>query len=130
MAQTGTLNVRVYTSQAEIPVVGAAVIVANRGQDGKYQLISLQETDESGTIKPVAVDAPPAGESTSPDGMAQPFAVVDVWVEHPGYEVMWLEQVQVFAGQQTQQQVELNPLVAGESWTERTDVRPISPQNL
>lgn len=130
MAQSGTLLVRVYTSRAEIPVVGAAVIVASRGRDGKYQLISLQETDDSGTIKPVRVDAPPAGESTSPDQMEQPFAVVDVWVEHPGYEVMWLEEVQVFAGQQTQQQVELNPLVAGESWTERTAVRPIPPQEL
>ena len=130
MAQTGTLDVRVYTSRAEIPVVGAAVIVASRGADGKYQLISLQETNDSGTIKPVKVDAPPAAESTKPEQMEQPFAMVDVWVEHPGYEVMWLEQVQVFAGQQSQQQVELNPLVAGESWTERTDVRPIPPQNL
>lgn len=130
MAQSGTLRVRVYTSQAEIPVVGAAVIVATRGRDGKYQLVSLQETDDSGNIQPVKVDAPPASESTSPEQMEQPFTVVDVWVEHPGYEVMWLEQVQVFAGQQTQQQVELNPLVAGESWTERTDARPIPPQNL
>lgn len=130
MAQSGTLNVRVYASQAEIPVVGAAVIVASRGRDGKYQLISLQETDDSGNTRPVRVDAPPASESTSPEQMEQPFAVVDVWVEHPGYEVMWLEDVQVFAGQQTQQQVELNPLVAGESWTERTDVRPIPPQEL
>ncbi len=130
MAQSGTLSVRVYTSRAEIPVVGAAVMVATRGLDGKYQLISLQETDDSGNIEPVKVDAPPASESTEPGQMEQPFAVVDVWVEHPGYEVMWLEQVQVFAGQQTQQQVELNPLVAGESWTERTDVRPIPPQEL
>lgn len=130
MAQSGTLRVRVYTSQAEIPVVGATVMVATRGRDGKYQLISLQETDDSGNIRPVTVDAPPVGESTEPQQMEQPFAAVDIWVEHPGYEVMWLEQVQVFAGQQTQQQVLLNPLVAGESWTERTDVRPISPQNL
>ena len=128
--QTGTLHVRVYTSQAEIPVTGAAVIVASRGTDGKYQLISLQETDDSGNIKPVKVDAPPVSESIVPEQMEHPFAAVDVWVEHPGYEVMWLEQVQVFAGQQTQQNVELNPLVAGESWTERTDVRPIPPQNL
>ncbi len=130
MAQSGTLHVRVYASQAEIPVVGATVMVATRGRDRKYQLISLQDTDDSGNIRPVKVDAPPASESTGPDGAAQPFAVVDVWVEHPGYEVTWLEEVQVFAGQQTQQQVELNPLIAGESWTERTDVRPISPQNL
>ena len=128
--QTGTLHVRVYTSQAEIPVPGAAVIVATRGADGKYQLISLQETDNSGNIEPVKVDAPPVSESIEPEQVEQPFAAVDVWVEHPRYEVMWLEQVQVFAGQQTQQNVELNPLVAGESWTERTDVRPIPPQNL
>lgn len=130
MARSGTLQVRVYASQAEIPVTGAAVMVASRGTDGKYQLISLQETDDSGNIKPVKVDAPPASESTAPQQMEQPFAAVDVWVEHPGYEVMWLEDVQVFAGQTTQQQVELNPLVAGESWTERTDVRPIPPQEL
>ena len=130
MAQSGTLNVRVFTSQAQIPVFGAVVAVARRGGDGKYQLIALRETDRSGDIEPVAVAAPPASESTSPDEATRPFSAVDIWVEHPEYEVVWLRGVQVFAGQQTQQQVELAPFVAGESWTEEEQVRTTPPQSL
>ena len=41
-----------------------------------------------------------------------------------------VEDVQVFPGQMSLQQVELNPLVRGEAWTERTEVRPIPAQTL
>ena len=86
MQATGTLSVRVYTSQAQIPLEGATVVVAAPGEEGKYKLLSIQNTDSSGQICPVTIDAPSLGESTSPGGLpgpGRPFALSYVWPEQP-----------------------------------------------
>ena len=49
MEGTGTLTVRVITSRAQLPVEGATVVVTQKGKGGKYQLLSVQATDRSGT---------------------------------------------------------------------------------
>ena len=49
----GTLAVRVYTSQAQIPVEGATVVVTAPGTNGKRKLLSVQATDSSGEIRPI-----------------------------------------------------------------------------
>lgn len=131
MRQSGTLGVRVFASRAQLPVEGAAVVVTQKTRNGKYWVLSLQETDRNGAIRPVTVLTPDVAQSTSPNaGQMQPFARCDIWVEHEGYEVMAIEDVQIFPGQMSLQQVELNPLVRGEAWTERTEVRPIPAQTL
>lgn len=130
MAQNGVLDVRVFTSRAELPVEGATVAITQKTDNGKYRVLSLQETDRNGEIAAVTVPAPDAQESTQPYGAEPAFARCDVWVEHPGYELMLIEDVQIFPGVESLQQVELNPLVTGESWTERSDVRTIPGQTL
>lgn len=45
---TGTLEVWVTTSRAQLPVEGASVAVTRPEQDGQKQLIALLITDESG----------------------------------------------------------------------------------
>lgn len=130
MRQSGMLGVRVFASRAQLPVEGATVAITQKTRNGKYRILSLQETDRNGAIRPVAVATPNVGESTRPNGGEQPFARCDIWVEHEGYEVMAIEDVQVFPGQVSLQEVELNPLVRGEAWTERTEVRPIPAQTL
>lgn len=130
MAQTGSLGVRVFTSRAQIPVADATVVITQRKADGKYNVLSLQRTDENGSIKTVTIPAPPSGESTRPSGVQRPYTRCDIWVEHPEYELMLIEDVQIFPGVESLQQVELDPLVAGESWGERSNVRVIPSQNL
>ena len=130
MAQSGTLGVRVFASRAQLPVEGATVVITQKTDNGKYRVLSLQETDRNGSIRPITVPTPNVGESTRPNGGEQPFARCDIWVEHEGYEVLVVENVQVFPGQMSLQQVELNPLVRGEAWTERIEVRPIPAQTL
>ena len=130
MAQSGTLGVRVFASRAQLPVEGATVVITQKTGNGKHKVLSLQETDRNGSVRPITVPTPNVGESTRPNGGAQPFARCDIWVEHEGYEVLIVEDVQVFPGQMSLQQVELNPLVRGEAWTERTEVRPIPAQTL
>ena len=129
MTQTGTLTVRVFTSRAQLPVEGATVAVTQNGRGGKYHILSVQETDRDGATRPITIPTPEVGESTAPGG-GIPFARCDIWVEHEGYELTAIEGVQIFPGEVSRQQVELEPLVRGEGWTQQTQVRPIPPQTL
>ena len=130
MDAVGRLNVRVYTSQAQIPVEGATVVVTGKGADGKRKLLSIQVTDSSGSITPVVLQTPPEIDSTQPNSPEVPFAVCDVWAEHPGFAVLMVEGVQVFSGVDTFQAMELTPLAQGQDSLEQTDVPEISSQNL
>lgn len=132
MEETGTLLVRVYTSQAQIPVEGATVAVTGREQEGKRALISLQVTDSSGTIRPVRISAPAAIDSTQPDPPegTVPFASCDVWAEHPNFATLVMEGVQIFPGVETIQNMELIPVAQGESGLDLQGSNVTTPQNL
>ena len=132
MEKTGRLSVRVYTSQAEIPLQGATVVVTGQGKDGRNQLISVQVTDRSGLIQPVEIAAPPPADSTSPQeaGKQAPFSLCSVWAEHPGYAMLQAEGVQIFPGVETVQDMELIPLPRGQNSLQHLDVREIPPQSL
>ena len=131
MEATGKLAVRVYASHAQIPVEGATVVVTAPGEGGRRRLLSVRASDRSGMIPTLSIGTPEPGESTSPhqEGPA-PFAVCDVWVEHPAYAMLQVEGVQIFPGVETVQTVELLPLARGQSSLQQRDVREITPQNL
>lgn len=126
----GRLNVKVYTSLAQIPISGATVVVTGKGEEGKRKLWSVQTTDESGSIKPIVVSTPLAQTSTSPGDGKMPYTLCDVWAEHPGFAILLVEGVQVFSGVDTFQGMELNPVSEGKSSLTTTDVREIPSQNL
>ncbi len=133
MQATGTLSVRVYTSQAQIPLEGATVVVAAPGKEGKWKLLSIQNTDSSGKIKTITLDTPALGESTSPGGLpgdGAPFALCSLWAEQPGYAMLQVENVQVFPGVETVQDMELIPLPQGMCSLQQRDERDISAQSL
>ena len=133
MQATGTLSVRVYTSQAQLPLEGATVVVTSPGEEGKWKLLSIQSTDSSGLIRPVTIDAPVPGESTSPGGLpgnGAPFALCDIWAELPGYAMLQMENVQVFPGVETMQGMELTPLPLGLCSLQQRDERNITAQDL
>ena len=133
MQATGTLSVRVYTSQAQIPLEGATVVVAAPGEEGRLNLLSIQNTNSSGMIRPVTIDTPPLGESTSPDGLpgdGAPFALCDIWAEQPGYAMLQMSGVQIFPGVETVQDMELIPLPYGQCSLQQRDERDIPVQSL
>lgn len=129
MEANGRLNVRVYTSLAQIPVEGATVVVTGQGESGKKKLWSVQATDRSGQIRPITIPTPGVAQSTRP-GSALPATVADVWAEHPGFAALVVEGVQIFPGVDTYQGMELNPLAEGNSSLTATDVRDIPGQTL
>ena len=124
MANTGTLNVRVFVTEAQIPLEGATVVVTRDGAGGKYELLSVQATDSSGKIRPVEV-AVPGGSSTEPGeaGAEAPYASCNVWAEHPGFITLQVDGVQVFAGVETEQDMEMIPLAQGQQSLLRRTVR-------
>ena len=130
MEGTGTLSVRVYTSRARLPLEGATVVVTQKGEGGKYQLLSVQATDQSGMVRSITIPTPPLEESTHPGSPTPPYAVCDVWAEHPGYAMLLVEGVQIFQGVETLQDMELEPLNQGESSLIQNDVREITGQSL
>lgn len=109
MPQTGSLVIRAYTSQAQLPVSGATVIISSRAEDGRRKVYSIQTTDESGGTKPFHLEAPDPALSESPGG-AVPFSDYSLVVEHPEYYLATFEQLQVFPGVETVQNVPLVPL--------------------
>ena len=116
--------------RAQLPVEGATVVVTQRGTGGKYQLLSVQATDRSGATKPVAISTPALGESTHPGSSVPPYAVCDVWAEHPGYAMLLVEGVQIFQGVETLQSMELEPLNEGQSSLIQNNIREIPGQTL
>lgn len=109
MSQTGSLVVRVFTSRAQLPVSGATVIISSRVEDGRHQVYSIQTTDASGNTKPFRLEAPDADFSMTP-GDPTPFSNYSLVVEHPEYYLATFEQLQVFPGIETVQNVPLAPL--------------------
>lgn len=67
MPAEGFIQVHVYTSDAQIPVPGAAVAIVS--DDGT--LLAARLTNESGQIQPVAVKVPAASESRDPNFQGQ-----------------------------------------------------------
>ena len=129
MAQTGSLIIRAFTSQAQLPVSGATVIISSPAEDGRRKVLSIQTTDESGGTKPFTLEAPDKDLSMSPGGAA-PFSNYALVVEHPEYYLATFEKLQVFPGVETVQNVPLIPLPqpAGDDVTAAPVV--ITPQPL
>ena len=131
MEQNGTLRVRVITSNAQLPVEGASVVVTQKNPNGKYDLLSVQATNSSGEIRELKIETPLSSASTSQEqGRGQPNAVCEVWAEAPGFVVLKVDGVQIFPNVVTEQQIELVPLEEGEHGLDRVNERQISPQNL
>ena len=94
-----------------------------------HTLLAVRTTDENGRIAPVRVATPDPAASESP-GTPHPFASCDVWVEAPGYEMLYLENMQVFPNTETLQEVDLIPLPEQAPPASRGETVNVTPQEL
>lgn len=125
MPDSGTLVTRVFTGRSQLPVQDASVSVVQHQTDGEH-LLDIQASDRSGNTAPLPIQTPALQSSQSP-GTNRPFAVCDIWVEHPGYQLLLIQNVQLFSGVVSIQELPLVPLSA----TERAiGTVTISPQDL
>jgi len=106
---SGTLEVWVTASRAQLPVEGATVAVTTAGPENR-QLLALLVTNESGRAGPVTLASPSGGNMGLEPGGPAPFTDYSLWVEHPEYEVARIDRLQIFPGVDSVQQINLLPL--------------------
>ena len=129
MPQTGSLIVRVFTSQAQLPISGATVIISSRAEDNRHNVYSIQTTDSSGATKAFQLEAPDPALSEAPNGAA-PFSDYSLVVEHPEYYLATFEKLQVFPGIETVQNVPLIPLPQPSAGSDSAEPVVVTPQPL
>ncbi len=109
----GYILVQVSTADQAIPITDANVIIS-RPFDGGEELIRVLKTDRSGKTEIVAVPAPPAANSQTPDDIGTRFYKYNIRVDYPGYITTENVNVPVFEGQKSIQSVSLIPLAEGD----------------
>ena len=129
MPQTGSLTVRVFTSQAQLPVSGATVIISSKDENGRHKVYSIQTTDSSGATQPFQLETPDRILSETPNGAA-PFSDYSLVVEHPEYYLATFEKLQVFPGVETVQNVPLTPLPQPSAGQDSAEPVIVTPQPL
>ena len=108
MASTGTIIFNVFTSDARIPIEGATVLL--RRQDAPRDLLGIRITNESGKTDPIIVMTRDVSLGQVPESTVKPWIGCTAIIEHPGYERVILDGIQIFPGIVTIQSVQLLPL--------------------
>ena len=126
LPSTGYIQVRAYASNAQIPLENVSVAVT--ATDGTA--IAMRLTDRSGRITPIPIPVPDRNESLEPSPPERPFAVVDLAARLKDYEQIFVEDLQVFAGVTTDQDLELIPLSELPASRSKSETFETPPQNL
>ena len=126
MASTGYIQVHAYTSRARLPLEDVAITVT--AEDGTA--IGFRITDKSGKIRQIEVPVPDAAASQSPDTGEIPYTPVNLYARKKGFEMIESENLQVFPGTVTDQDLAMIPLSElPESWN-KAEIFNTPPQNL
>lgn len=129
MASYGTIVTRVYTSQTQLPVQGATIVITQKSGKDRHHVLAIEVSDENGRTKPINIETPERSASLSPGG-EMPFTQVDLWAEAPGFEMLITEDLQVFPNTETLQLLEMIPLPEHSPSQSRGELVQITPQDL
>lgn len=102
----GLLQVHVYTSIAQLPLKDAAIIVTSKD----HTALAMRITDRSGLTEPIEIPVPERSESQSPGAEGLPYTLVNLIAKKRGYEQIISEDIQIFDGVTTYQDLEMIPL--------------------
>ena len=126
MPDTGYLQVRAYSSIAQIPLANVAITVA--AQDGTA--IAMATTNRNGQIPPIEIPVPDRSESQSPGSAQMPFTSVTIHARIKGYVQILAEHVKIFSGTTTLQNLEFIPLSELPGAWDQSEDFDTPPQNL
>ena len=126
LASTGYITVHAYTSYAQLPIEGVAISITST--DGTA--IAMRTTDRSGQIRPVPIPVPDRSESLTPDADAEPFTRINLYARKKGFEQMEFENLQLFDGTTTNQNIEMIPLSELPGAWDQTVIYDTPAQNL
>ena len=108
-----TLIFQLSTARSALPVQGASVLVTDPITGRNTRLT----TDQRGRTHVLCVTAPPLSWSQSPGNDGRPYNIYHADIRAEGYVPVRLTGIQVFAGQQSLQMVEMVPCEGGKSMT-------------
>ena len=126
MTSTGYVQVRAYTSYAQLPLQNVAVMIT----DNEGNAIAMRLTDRSGKIAPIPIEVPNISAGQTPDSGIIPYTNINISARLEDYEQIESQNVQVFPSVLTTQNLEMIPLSElPEAWT-RLEQFNSPPQNL
>ena len=127
MSTTGYIQVHAFTSDARIPLQGVAVTIT----DPTGSAIAMRLTNRSGTLDaPVEISVPDKAASQTPDTGIVPYSAVNLYARLANYETIEIENLQIFPGTLTVQNLAMIPLAElPESWN-RSEIFNTPAQNL
>lgn len=107
---TGTLRVEVYVAREALPLAEAVVEVYRENEWQTGTPIARLITDSSGQTEAITLEAPDADLSQSPHDGVIPYSTYDILVQQSGYQTQLILGVQIFAGVEALQQIEIAPV--------------------
>ena len=127
LSAKGYIQVRAFTSYAQIPLQYVAIAVTDIGGAA----IALRLTNRSGMLdSPIEVEVPDLSAGQSPNTGTIPFTIVNLIAHLEDYEQIRIEQLQVFPGTVTTQNLEMIPLSEFPDQWNQEEIFNTPPQNL
>lgn len=127
MSAKGYIQVRAYTSYAQIPLQYVAITVTDVGGSA----IAMRLTNRSGTLDiPIEIDVPDISAGRSPNTGVIPFTAVDLIAHLEDYEQIRIEHLQVFPDTVTTQNLEMIPLSELPNQWSKEEIFDTPAQNL
>ena len=127
LSAKGYIQVRAYTSYAQIPLEGVAVSIT----DSNGEAIALRLTNRDGALDiPVEITVPDFSAGQRPDTDITPFGVVNLYARLKDYEAIEIENLQIFPDRTTTQNLEMIPLSELPDSYNKLEIFPTPPQNL
>ena len=127
MPAIGYIQVHTYTTNAQIPVVDAAIAITH--SDGNA--LALLLTNQNGMLdEPVELEVPDLSAGQSPNTGILPYSIVNIYARAPDFEEIIIKNLQVFPDTVTNQNLELIPLSEfPETWNQ-AEIFDTQTQNL
>ena len=127
ISSTGYIQVRAYTSYAQIPLKDVAVTVT----DMNGSAIALRLTNRSGLLDiPIEIPVPERSAGQSPNTGIIPFSTVNLYAIREPFEQITVENLQIFPDTVTEQALEMIPLPEYPENRIITEIFDTPPQNL
>lgn len=127
MSATGYIQVNAYTSNARIPLQGAAITITR--PDGSA--IAMRLTNRSGTLDtPIEITVPDQAASQTPNTGIVPFTDVNLYGRLENFETIEIENLQVFPATLTVQDLAMIPLSELPESYNQVEIFNTPPQNL
>ena len=127
LSATGYIQVHAYTSQARIPLEGVAITVTTPTGSA----IAMRLTNRSGTLDaPIAISVPDRSASQTPNTGITPYTDVNLYARTENFETIEVENLQVFPGTLTVQDLIMIPLSELPDSYNQREIFDTPPQNL